>query len=108
MRGKESCMLTGSLYESSSLVPCCGFHTALRPPPLACGAKLHRKGMCQAYKLTFHQAFNVSKGVKDKRIPTRVLFYPLQGVHMCIEDFTDLLKLKNNTSPSQSSSHNGS
>ncbi len=39
-------LITGSLTESSSLVPCCVFHTALRPPALASGVKLHRKSMC--------------------------------------------------------------
>lgn len=45
-RGEKLCMITGSLNESSSLVPCCGFHTALRPPALSSGVKLHRKRMC--------------------------------------------------------------
>lgn len=43
--GGKQCMITGSLNESSSLVPCCGFHTPLRPPPRASGVKLHRKSI---------------------------------------------------------------
>lgn len=43
---KAKKLITGSLNESSSLVPCCVSHTALRPPALASGAKLHRTSMC--------------------------------------------------------------